>query len=468
MGKPRPFKIPLVVFVCCVACVSASAQTLTTIANFDGTNGQNPGGAPLIQGTNGQLYGTTSTGGSSKACSDGCGTVFEVTRAGVLTTLANVDGANSEPSAKLLQATGGKFYGAAYGINTEGTIFVMTPAGMVTTLATGLSGAVTQASDGNLYGASYGGGIHHNGAIFEITPSSGKVTTLYSFNSKGWAPYGPTGLVQASDGNFYGMTFWGGAVNSDSCTQGCGAVFRFTPAGKLNILHEFCLSSYLCSDGAFPTSTLLQAADGALYGATSEGGTDNQGTVFKITLGGKLTTLYSFCSQPNCFDGSDPDGSLVQATDGNLYGTTSNGGIYYGGGTIFQLSPSGVLTTLLSFGDDGSSPSGLFQSTNGTFYGTTAFGGSYEDGTVFSFDMGLGPFVIPKPTSGAVGASVLILGSNLAEATGVTFNGTAAAFRVESGAVITTVVPAGATNGKVEVTTPEGTLKSNVTFKVTQ
>ncbi len=461
----------MVVFVFCVAaCVPASAQTLSTILDFDGTNGQYPAGAPLTQGTDGQLYGTTSQGGNSKACSYGCGTVFEVTRDGVLTTLANLDGTNSQPGAELLQATNWKFYGSAYGINTEGTIFVMTPAGEVTTLVTGLSGAVIQASDGNLYGTSYGGGIHHNGAIFEISPLSGKVTTLHSFNSEGWAPYGPTGLVQASDGNFYGMTFWGGKTNSESCTQGCGAVFRFTPAGELTILHAFCSSSYICSDGAFPTGTLLQAADGNLYGTTSVGGTDNQGTAFKITLGGKLTTLYSFCALSNCFDGSDPNGSLVQATDGNLYGTTSNGGIYYGGGTIFQLTTSGILTTLLSFDEslDGSYPSCLTQSTNGTFYGTTAFGGSYEDGTVFSFDMGLEPFVIPKPPSGEVGAAVAILGSNLARTTSVTFNGTAAAFTVVSGSEIKTAVPTGATTGTVEVTTPSGTLKSNVSFEVTE
>lgn len=345
----------------------------------------------------------------------------------------------------------------------------MTPAGKVTTLATNFYsyGALIQANDGNLYGASSNGGTYGDGSVFKISPS-GVVSVIYSFDSSDGGPYGPYGgPVQATDGNFYGVTYWGGG--SSSCAEGCGAVFKVTPAGKMTVLHSFCDLSN-CPDGQRPIGALVQASDGNLYGTTSEGGTEGEGTLFRITTSGKLTTLYSFCSQPNCTDGSYPYGGLVQATDGNLYGTTANGGIYNGYGTIFQVTLAGALTTLQSFNSaDGESPeSGLLQSTNGAFYGTTFGGGSYGEGSVYSFDMGFGPFIATKPTSGKVGVAVIILGNNLTGASSVSFNGTAAKFTVVSSTEIKTTVPSGATTGTVEVTTSKTTLKSNTKFRVTQ
>ncbi len=208
-----------------------------------------------------------------------------------------------------------------------------------------------------------------------------------------------------------------------------------------------------------------------MYGTTLRGGTNNYGTVFKLTPSGKRTTLYSFCLKSGCTDGSSPYAALIQATDGNLYATTKKGGVY-GEGTVFKITPSGQLTTLYSFCPksgctDGRFPSaGLVQDTNGTFYGTTSAGGSNKDGTVFSLSVGLGPFVETQTASGTVGAPVKILGTNLIGATNVTFNGTAAAFTVVSASLITTNVPNGATTGTVEVTTPGGTLKSKVPFRV--
>ena len=143
------------------------------------------------------------------------------------------------------------------------------------------------------------------------------------------------GLVQASDGNFYGTTGSGGAGN-------WGTVFKITPSGTLTTLYSFC-SQTNCSDGANPWAGLVQATDGNFYGTARSGGNNNDdcvdstcGTMFKITPSGTLTTLYSFCSQTNCSDGANPGAGVVQATDGNFYGTTGYAGAY-GGGTVFRL-----------------------------------------------------------------------------------------------------------------------------------
>jgi len=169
--------------------------------------------------------------------------------------------------------------------------------------------------------------------------------------------------------------------------------------------------------------------------------------------------------------------TLIQATDGNLYGTTEFGGAY-GYGTLFKITPSGTLTTLHNFCNLNASPScpdggfpimGLVQATNGDLYGTTQ--GDADDnagyGAIFRISLGLAPFVETQTTSGTVGAAVKILGTDLTGATSVTFNGTAATFTVVSASEITTTVPTGATTGLVEVTTPGGTLKSNKNFTVT-
>jgi uncharacterized repeat protein (TIGR03803 family) len=180
---------------------------------------------------------------------------------------------------------------------------------------------------------------------------------------------------------------------------------------------------------------LVQAGNGDFYGTTNAGGTYLSGTVFKITPSGTLTTLYSFCSLPDCADGEAPlgSGALIQATNGKLYGTAQGGaGAYcsspYGCGTVFQITPDGALTTLYSFCSlpdcaDGETPfEGLVQATNGGIYGTTGSGGTYGHGTVFSLSVGLRPFVQPQTTSGAVGSTVKVLGTDLNGATSVAFN----------------------------------------------
>jgi uncharacterized repeat protein (TIGR03803 family) len=193
------------------------------------------------------------------------------------------------------------------------------------------------------------------------------------------------------------------------------------------------------------------------------------GTVFTMTASGAPTVLYNFCSLSGCSDGANPYGGLTLATDGNLYGTT-----YFGGtkndGTVFKLSTSGTLTTLHSFaGTDGEGPVGApVEDTNGNLYGTTVGGGnSGSNGAVFKVALGLSPFIEPQTTSGAVGAAVKILGTNFTGATKLTFNGVASPFKIVSPTQITTTVPTGATTGTIEVVTPSGTLSSNVSFTVT-
>jgi uncharacterized repeat protein (TIGR03803 family) len=192
-------------------------------------------------------------------------------------------------------------------------------------------------------------------------------------------------LVQATDGNFYGTTSNGGVGgNCNSYNDDlCGTVFKITRTGKLTTLYTFC-RKVNCSDGASPWAGLVQATDGNFYGTTSEGGNSNVGTVFKITSTGELTTIYTFCTRGECYDGNEPISPLIQATDGNLYGTTYGGG-EFGVGTVFKTTLGGKLTTLYSFNStDGSAVcAGLIQSANGTLYGTTGGGGADGDGTVF-------------------------------------------------------------------------------------
>jgi uncharacterized repeat protein (TIGR03803 family) len=486
MGKLGLAKTACIVFLVWGAAVTASsAQTFTTLHSFDGTDGDAPY-AGLVQATNGNLYGTTVYGGTNDN-----GTIFKITSNGTLTTLYSfcsqtncADG--DEPYAGLVQATNGNLYGTTCcgGAKGQGTVFKITPSG--TTLTTlysfcsqsdctdgeGPYAGLVQATNGNLYGTTNaGGGAGSLGTVFKVT-SSGALTTLQSFDeTDGSFPNGT--LIQATDGSFYGTTIEGGAP-----TYG-GTVFQITSSGTLTMLYTFCSQSY-CADGQYPYAGLVQGRDGNFYGTTVYGGTNDDGTIFKITPSGKLTTLYSFCSQSDCTDGEYPYAGLVQATDGNFYGTTLEGGANdcildgdtLGCGTIFKITPAGKLTTLHSFdGTDGEFPyADLVQDTNGTFYGTTFNGGdttcSYGCGTVFSLSVGIGPFAKTLPTSGKVGAAVKILGTNLTGTTSVDFNGTAATFTVVSSTEITTTVPTGATTGTVEVTTPSGTLDSNVVFRV--
>jgi uncharacterized repeat protein (TIGR03803 family) len=470
-----------------IAVRAQDTVAFTTLHSFDSKDGDDPFGT-LIQATDGNLYGTTSFGFRNG------GTVFKITPSGALTTLYGfchqsrcTDG--DVPLAGLVQAIDGNFYGTTTngGANGHGTVFQITATRKFTELYSFCSQAacadgsdpgagLVQATDGNFYGTAEGGGANDGGTVFKITPE-GTLTTLYSFCSQSGCADGggpDAGLVQAADGNFYGTTMEGG-VNDSCFGVSCGTVFKITRSGALTTLYSFCSASD-CSDGEFPQAALVQATDGSLYGTTTLGGANGEGTVFKITPDGTLTTLYSFCSRSGCADGSGPRAALIQATDGDLYGTTNLGGAN-GGGTVFKITLSGMLMTLYTFCSktgctDGEGPfAGLVQDTSGKFYGTTGGGGTGGCpgggcGTVFSLSAGLGPFVETQPVSGTVGVAVNILGTNLTGATAVTFNGTATVFTVVSPTLIATNVPSGATTGKVQVVTPHGTLSSNLPFRV--
>jgi uncharacterized repeat protein (TIGR03803 family) len=209
-------------------------------------------------------------------------------------------------------------------------------------------------------------------------------TTLLSFDrTDGANPFG--GLVQGRDGNYYGTTVEGGANTTDCYGYGCGTIFQITPTGTLTTLYSFCVQTS-CADGDAPYAGLVQGIDGNFYGTTLYGGAPSSGcygvgcgTVFKITPGGTLTTLYSFCTQRGCTDGAWPNYRLVLATDGNFYGTTGFGGSRYHG-TVFKITPAGKLTTLRSIWPNGNGAFGLVQGTDGNFYGIA--GGGYA-GSVF-------------------------------------------------------------------------------------
>ncbi len=451
------------------------AQTFKTLHNFDNTAGALPW-ATLVQGNDGNFYGTTQNGGNT-ACTSGCGTVFRITPNGQLTSFS-FDGTNgSQPYAGLVQASDGYFYGVTTsgGVNNLGTVFKFTPSGGLTTLYsfnanTGYAplGGLTLASDGDFYGTASSGGPNTGqcdpgcGTIFKIT-SKGKYTTIHNFNGipDGGGPLAT--MVQAPDGTFYGTASTLGNAGS------YGTVFTITPKGKYTVVHQF-----NDTDGAYPFGGLILGTDGNFYGQTDLGGASQYGafgTVYKMTPSGKVTTLHSFEQT----DGDNPISDLVQGTDGNFYGTASYGGKHPNFGTVFKITSSGTFTTLHNFDStDGSYPyAGLVQATSGKFYGATYAGGSstacpYGCGTVFSLSVGLGPFVETVPTSGKVGAAVRILGTDLTGATSVTFNGTAAKFKVISKSEIETNVPSGATTGTVEVKTTKNTLKSNVVFRVTK
>lgn len=460
------------------------AQTVTTLVSFDQTDGSDPMYVTLLQGFDGNFYGTTGAGGTNENCPGGCGVIFKVTPSGQLTALHSFNGTDGrDPEAGLIQGSNGEFYGTTSlgGAQEAGNIFKANPAGATSSLfaftisdsdGQDPTAALIQGADGNFYGTTYGGGAHSSGTVFKITPQ-GKLTTLYNFCSQKGCPdgVGPMGpLFQAADGNFYGTTLYGGDNDAYPCNEGCGTLFKFTSQGKLTRLYSFCAETN-CADGAGPTAGLMQAANGNLYGTTGDGGKNGLGTIFELA-GNKLNTIYSFCSLPNCADGFGPSGALIQATDGNFYGTTAYGGVadYCFGehcGTIFRLTSTGALTTLYVFGLSGVAPmAGLTQGTDGSFYGTTSAGGA-GNGTIFNLSMSLGPFVETKPISGNIGVSVIILGNNLRGSTNVSFNGVPAKFQVVSNTEITAAVPSGATTGTVEVTTPGGKLDSNVQFRVT-
>jgi uncharacterized repeat protein (TIGR03803 family) len=365
--------------------VWAHAQTFAILHTFTGTpDGATPE-AGLLRDSEGNLYGTTNAGGAS-----GNGTVFEISNEGVETILYSFAGwpDGSQPSDALIEDAEGNLYGTTVngGRYSDGTVFKLTKSGVETVLhnfggssdGSSPEAGVTMDAAGNLYGTTlYGGGgncMTGCGTIFKVT-AAGVETVLYSFQSGDYNGYHPQGgLVLSSAGNLYGTTTWGGRTNCGAF--GCGVIYELyhTPKGwAFSTLHRF---SGAPSDGEGPTSAMIFDSAGNLFGTTTQGGANNQGTIFQYAPTGSVYVLHSF----NFSDGSDPYGGVVRDAAGNFYGATAagpdtSGCAGYGCGTIFKMTPEGTLTTLFAYPNSGSEgylpDGGLVRDPEGNLYGTT-------------------------------------------------------------------------------------------------
>ncbi len=353
-------------------------DSFAPIHSFIGNTQPDPVGSLLIVG--GNLYGMTLFG-------DGDGTVFQIsTNAGLTTLYAFTGGSDgNHPDSGLIEASDGYLYGTTTsgGEFGDGTVFQISTNGALTSLYSFTGGndgsypnaSLVQANDGFLYGTTGNGGTHSQGTVFQIS-TKGVLTTLRSFNTTDGANP-EAALIEASDGFLYGTTANGGGF-------GDGTVFRISTNGGFALLHAFNSAT-----GAYPEAALVQATSGILYGTTSGGGAKAFGTVFKMSTGGAFSLLYSFTGGN---DGRNPDSSLIQAGDGNLYGTTPSGGVS-GFGTVFEIKTNGAFTSLYSFtgSTDGGDPGGGLVWSGGYLYGVAQVGGANSNGAVFQI------FIPPSP-----------------------------------------------------------------------
>ncbi|HLZ42248.1 MAG TPA: choice-of-anchor tandem repeat GloVer-containing protein [Candidatus Sulfotelmatobacter sp.] len=454
-GSSRlPLACALLVFL---VAAPLCAQTYQDLYDLDCPGGCTPWDrGRLTQGTDGNLYGTTEYGGTN-----GFGTIFRVNPSGAgYTVLWNFDGATTgaNPIAALtLSSVDGNFYGATFDGGTYGdslgTVFSFNPSTSTLTVLHHFDPSEdspwvppVEGKDKNLYG------MTHSGATYRVTPPAGTFQLLA--NKVPGTPTGP--FLLAADGTLYGTTGTGG-------TNFQGTIFRMTTAGVIQTLYSFTGNS----DGGGPNAPLVQASDGTFYGTTSYDLQNFDGTVFKFTLKPfKLTTLHNFTGS----DGANPDAGLLLATDGNLYGTTSSGG--QGGndfGTLFEITTGGVFTHLFDFTGDvvgvaGAQPrTTLMEDTNGILYGLTSTGGlngvdAGGYGVFYSLTL---PNVNTNITLCCnwwviLDQPVTILGQNLTGVFSVSFGGAAAQFTPGSDTYLTAYVPNGAVDGVATVTLATG------------
>ncbi|MBS0580720.1 MAG: hypothetical protein JSR36_15795 [Proteobacteria bacterium] len=358
---------------------AAGSESVLHLFPADPGDGATPYGS-LTRGSDGNFYGLTAAGGASNL-----GTVFVMTPDGTESVLysfgGGADGAN--PHGSLIQGSDGKFYGmtAGGGQFGAGVMFAISAGGAETVLHSFGSaaggqypyGSLIQASDGNFYGMSMSGGAYGLGAVFVIHPDGSElVVHSFGLNADGQAPAGS--LIQGADGKLYGMTSAGG-------DYGGGIVFSMTLAGTETILHSLGAGS----DGSAPAGSLLQASDGYFYGLTQSGGANAAGAVIKIDAAGNETVLVSLGSGS---DGAAPKGDLLQANDGTFYALTSSGGAN-GLGAVVQVSLNGAESVVYSFagGADSQTPTGsLIEGPDGTLYGTTSDARAGAAGTVFQIN----------------------------------------------------------------------------------
>ena len=394
--------------------VSAPGTQLATLHSFlGGMDGSKP--SALTLGTDGNIYGTTEFGGANHA-----GSVFMITTSGVVTNLVSFDGTTTGfgPMGGLAQGPDGNFYGTTQfgGTNDSGKVSMMTPAqtrysmnggGLIVSYLTstlsnlysftgGSDGdtpvaPLIRGADGYLYGSTQFGGDSGLGNVFKIS-TNGAITNVYSFTGGTDDSVPTNALMQGADGNFYGVTQFGG-------TNAFGSVFQLTPAGAFNTVYSFTDGA----DGKQPNGPLAQGFDGSLYGTTKHNifhGFPFYGDIFRVTTNGVFTTLYTL----NMNDGQYPAAGMIQGSDGIFYGTAEFGSTDNNNGTVFYTTPGGTTTTLVNFDgfDDGARPqTPLVEGADGNLYGTTSAGGQFGQGTVFRLDVAMRPLLLnPAGTNG--------------------------------------------------------------------
>lgn len=372
--------------VCLLAIAQlASAQTFSVLYSFQNkTDGSNPQASLFLNG----IFGTTFLGGDP-GCA--CGTVFELLPNGTFSTLhtfVGTDGGN--PMGNLIADASGNLYGTTSqggtGSLAAGTIFRLAPPAkpggpwtetVLYTFTGGADGAhpyagLTRDSAGNLYGTTNVGGTFNHGTVFKLD-TLGNETVLHSFAGTPDGAYPYAGLLRDNAGNLYGTTNDGGAFNS-------GTIFRVDTKGKETVLHSFNGTT----DGAHPSAGLTLDPAGNLCGTANQGGTQQEGTIFRLAKTGQFTTLHAFTALAQ---GTNPSAGLVLGPSGYLYGTTSQGGNLDDDGTVFELNPStGSFTLLHTFasGRFGNYPyTGLILDPAGNLYGATESGGTSERGLIF-------------------------------------------------------------------------------------
>ena len=455
----------------------------TTLHSFDGTTGTNTYGGVTL-GSDGNFYGTTFFGGSSNL-----GVIYKITSTGTLTLLHTFTntGDGGGPNSAPIQGVDGNFYGAVFGSgNAVGSgIFKITPTGVFKTLHSttptdGFNSNVMQGSDGSLYGPAASGGLG-NGTVFKVS-TAGTYKVLHNFTgTDGSFAFGR--LVQGTDGNFYGIASQGG-------TNGNGVIYKITSTGVFTVLHKLDPTT----EGFASQAGLIQATDGNLYATTLFGGSLTGGTLFKITTGGVLTVLHTFDSA-NPANGFNPCTTLTQDTNGLLYGETANGGTGDGVFYSLNIGAAPFAKLALTSGKVGASigifGQGFLAATGVTFGGVagtfTTSGDGYMTATVPA-GAKTGPVVVLIPSgnltssqtfkvtpaitsftpgSGPVGTVVTITGSGLTQASKVTFGGVVApGFTINSDTKVTVTVPTGGKTGKIAITTPGGVSTSAATFTV--
>jgi uncharacterized repeat protein (TIGR03803 family) len=432
--------------------IPAQAQTYTDLHDFNPGAGDpsNFNSGGLAQGRDGDYYGESRNGGTSSG-----GTVFHVTPSGTTAVIFSFDGTDgSTELGGMTLGTDGNLYGDTYagGSANLGVTFKVTPSGTQTVLHN-----FTNSGDGNgpsndlVLGSdgNFYGTTDSNPETIYKVSSSGVFKTLHTLSTS--EGYQGGQLIQGSDGNFYGGMNLGG-------TNGQGTLFKMTSAGVLTVLHNFA-----GTDGAIAAPGMVQIASGEFYGATGLGGTSNAGVIYKLTSSGKYTVLHNLNGTT---DGSSV-GVLTLATDGNVYGTAIKGGSA-GCGTIFKVTASGSFSVLYNLdGTHGCTPEGyLTEGTEGLLYGIANGGGGHGSGVFFSFNVGLKPFVTLTPTSGKVGTKVGIMGQGFSSSSVVKFGRVQATGITLVGTYIVATVPAGAVDGYVTVTTGSTRLTSSKTFTV--